>query len=95
MALISTEKEHASGRIVCIVAGVLATCSVGPILGYNVYVDAFKAHFKLSQVTGWCTVFLSVQQYNIKQPFKIVADTTNVNFVKLSFHLFNVGIKSK
>ena len=40
------------GRVMAIVAGVLATCTVGPIFGFNVYFNAFKNQFHLEATEG-------------------------------------------
>ena len=40
------------GRIFSLIAGILATCAVAPILGFNVYLETFKAFFHLKQLDG-------------------------------------------
>ena len=40
------------GRVISLVAAVLATCTVGPVLGFNVYFNALKAQYHLKAAEG-------------------------------------------
>ena len=40
------------GRVLSLVAAVLASCTVGPIIGFNVYFNALKAQYHLQAAEG-------------------------------------------
>ena len=40
------------GRLSSLVVALLATATFGPIIGFNVYINALKAQFNLSAITG-------------------------------------------
>ena len=52
------------GRVVSLVAAVLASCTVGPIVGFNVYFNAFKAQYQLRAAEGQYASFLSIIMYS-------------------------------
>ena len=40
------------GRVVSAIVGLLATCTVAPMMGFNVYFNAFKVQFGLEATAG-------------------------------------------
>ena len=40
------------GRVLSLTSGLLATSTVAPIMGFNVYFNTFKAQFDLDATTG-------------------------------------------
>ena len=40
------------GRVVSFIVALLATCTVAPIMGFNVYFNAFKVQFGLAATAG-------------------------------------------
>ena len=61
------------GRSTSLFIGSVAGCAVGPIIGFNVYINAFKAIFALDQTNGkflyqicsYCIGLISGRVYSI------------------------------
>ena len=50
-------------RVVSLGAGWLACCVVGPFIGFNIYFNAFKKQFSMSDING--EYLKDTQLYNI------------------------------
>ena len=76
-------------RWLSVVVGLMVCCSIGPILGFNVYFNALKAQFSLTDTTGISNGLILVPRLSLGLTVLIFVMYTCLNISQVTCNVYH------